>query len=31
MDRIVADFLATTKRFPHVPPNAADPYTPPER
>ena len=29
MDRIVADFEATTKRYPHVPPNAPDPYVPP--
>ena len=29
MDRIVADFVATTERYPHVPPNAQDPYTPP--
>ena len=28
-DRIVADFEATTTRYPHVPPNAPDPYTPP--
>ena len=28
-DRIVADFEATTARYPHVPPNAPDPYTPP--
>lgn len=31
MDRIVADFNATTKRYPHVPQNAPDPYLPPER
>ncbi len=29
MDKIVADFDATTTRYPHVPPNAPDPYTPP--
>ena len=26
MDKIVADFVATTERYPHVPPNAPDPY-----
>ena len=31
MDKIVADFVATTERYPHVPPNAPDPYTPPKR
>jgi len=31
MDRIVADFNATTVRYPHVPPGAADPYQPPAR
>jgi arylsulfatase len=29
MDKLVADFNATTERYPHVPPNARDPYTPP--
>jgi arylsulfatase len=29
MDKIVADFVATTERYPHVPPNAPDPYVPP--
>jgi arylsulfatase len=29
MDKIVADFLATTARYPNVPANAKDPYTPP--
>ena len=29
MDKIVADFVATTQKYPHVPANAADPYTPP--
>jgi arylsulfatase len=29
MDKIVADFEATTKRYPHVPANAPDPYVPP--
>jgi arylsulfatase len=29
MDRIVADFVATTARYPHVPSNAPDPYVPP--
>jgi arylsulfatase A-like enzyme len=28
MDKIVADFMATTTRYPHVPPNAPDPYVP---
>jgi arylsulfatase len=28
-DRIVADFVATTGRHPHVPAGAPDPYTPP--
>jgi arylsulfatase A-like enzyme len=28
MDKIVADFAATTERYPHVPPNAPDPYEP---
>jgi arylsulfatase len=31
MDAIVADFTATAERYPHVPPNAADPYEPPAR
>jgi arylsulfatase len=31
MDRIVAEFVATTERYPHVPQNAPDPYTPPGR
>lgn len=31
MDKFVADFLATTERYPHVPPNAPDPYVPPKR
>jgi arylsulfatase len=31
MDRIVADFTATIDRYPHVPPNARDPYEPPKR
>jgi arylsulfatase len=29
MDKVVADFVATTERYPHVPPNAPDPYVPP--
>ena len=29
MDSIVAEFNATTERYPHVPSNAQDPYTPP--
>jgi arylsulfatase len=28
-DKIVAEFVATTGRYPHVPPGAADPYVPP--
>ena len=31
MDKIVAEFQNTTARFPHVPPNALDPYEPPRR
>ena len=31
MDKIVADFNATTERYPHVPQNALDPYVPPKR
>jgi hypothetical protein len=31
MDRIVDEFDATTQRYPHVPPNASDPYLPPRR
>ena len=31
MSKIVADFDATTTRYPHVPPNAEDPYMPPKR
>ena len=30
MDRIVDEFNATTERYPHVPPNAPDPYQPPK-
>jgi hypothetical protein len=29
-DRIVNEFDETTKRYPHVPRNAADPYLPPK-
>ena len=29
MDKIIADFVATTTKYPNVPPNAPDPYTPP--
>jgi len=29
MDKIVADFVATTERYPHVPQGAPDPYVPP--
>jgi arylsulfatase A-like enzyme len=31
MDKLVADFKASTERYPHVPPAAPDPYTPPRR
>ena len=31
MDKIVAEFEATTERYPHVPANAPDPYVPPQR
>ena len=31
MDKLVADFQATTEKYPHVPPNAPDPYVPPRR
>jgi hypothetical protein len=31
MDKIVAGFMATTERYPHVPPNAPDPYAPQRR
>ena len=31
MDRIVAEFAASVERFPNVPANAPDPYTPPAR
>jgi arylsulfatase len=31
MDQLVAEFTATTERYPHVPPNAPDPYEPPRR
>ncbi len=31
MDKLVADFVATTERYPHVPANAPDPYTPPKK
>jgi arylsulfatase len=29
IDKLVADFTASTERYPHVPPNARDPYVPP--
>ena len=29
MDKLVADFEATTAKYPHVPPRAPDPYVPP--
>ena len=28
IDKIMAEFTASTERYPHVPPNARDPYTP---
>ena len=28
MDKLIADFVATTERYPHVPANAPDPYVP---
>ena len=31
MDKLVAEFVATTEKYPHVPPNAPDPYVPPVR
>jgi arylsulfatase len=31
IQRIVAEFEATTEQYPHVPQNAPDPYTPPRR
>jgi arylsulfatase A-like enzyme len=31
MDKIVAEFQATVERYPHVPPNAPDPYVPAKR
>jgi arylsulfatase len=31
MDKLVAEFTATTARYPHVPPNSPDPYVPPRR
>src|SRR5262245_38997082 len=31
IDKLVADFTASTERYPHVPPNARDPYVPPAR
>jgi len=31
MDKLVADFVATTVRYPHVPAGAPDPYVPPKR
>ena len=29
VDKLVADFAASAERYPHVPPNARDPYVPP--
>jgi hypothetical protein len=31
MDKIVADFWATTQRYPNVPAGSKDPYTPGQR
>jgi arylsulfatase A-like enzyme len=31
MDKVVADFMATTQRYPNVAPNAPDPYVPPAK
>jgi arylsulfatase len=31
IEKLVADFTATAARYPHVPPNARDPYLPPSR
>jgi arylsulfatase len=31
MDKILADFMETTKKYPNVPANAPDPYMPPPR
>jgi hypothetical protein len=31
MDKIVAEFVATSEKYPHVPPNAPDPYVPPKK
>jgi arylsulfatase len=31
VEKIVADFMASTERYPHVPANARDPYLPPDR
>jgi len=31
MDKLVAEFMATTERYPHVPPDSPDPYVPPKR
>ena len=31
MDKMVADFWATTERYPNVPQAAPDPYVPPGR
>ncbi len=30
-DKLVADFVATTEKYPHVPPNTPDPYVPPRK
>jgi arylsulfatase len=31
IEKLVADFTASAERYPHVPPNARDPYVPPGR
>jgi arylsulfatase A-like enzyme len=31
IDKLVAEFAATTERYPHVPPDSPDPYVPPKR
>lgn len=31
IDKLVAEFTATTVRYPHVPPNSPDPYVPPKQ
>jgi hypothetical protein len=31
MDGLVAKFVASTEKYPNVPPNAPDPYVPPRK